>query len=166
MRAPKSTLMVAAVLGLLVGTAVAVTAQGEETAPQPPVEVTGVWCIGPAVAPAAWRNAVSMSDPRLQGQAYQTYQSDTYSELGIEVTSSTLSIVNEEGAWVSRRYRSTGTPADAVDTGDVFMREPTKDSSHSCRRTGRRLPRDSAEYPEDCTELRVSSSTAPEPTPE
>jgi hypothetical protein len=96
----------------------------QESAPQLPVEVTGVWCIGPAVADRAdaWRNAVSMSDPRLQGNAYQTYETRTYPG-GISLTSSTLSIVNEDGAWVSRRYRSTGTPAGVTDTGDVFIGE-------------------------------------------
>jgi hypothetical protein len=116
----------------------------KEPAPQPPAEFTGVWCIGPEVAPdrngtittielgddgltltrnqgGAWRNAVSMSDPRLQGDAYQTYETDTYDPPSIEVISSTLSIVNEEGAWVSRHYSSRGTPAGSTDTGNVFI---------------------------------------------
>jgi hypothetical protein len=95
----------------------------EEAAPQPPVEFTGVWCIGPPAADraSAWRNAVSMSDPRLQGDASQTYETHSYP--GISLISSTLSIVNEDGAWVSRRYRSTGTPAGDTDSGVVFIGE-------------------------------------------
>jgi hypothetical protein len=104
-------------------------APDEGAAPQPPVEFTGVWCLGPAVAPdragtmtsvavgdegipltrnrrGAWRNAVVMSDPRLQGDAYQTHETDTYS-MPVGATSpygliwSTHSIVNEDGAWVN-----------------------------------------------------------------
>jgi hypothetical protein len=107
-----------------------------------------VWCSGPAVAPdrngmsaslelgdeglrvarnrgGAWRNAVTMSDPRLRGDAYQTYESHEYVGTGIEVVASTLSIVNEDGAWVSRRCRGTGTGADATDSGSVFIGEGT-----------------------------------------
>jgi len=98
---------------------------GAETdaAPQPPVAFSGVWCIGPAVSDRSqtWRNAVAMSDPRLQGDAFQTYDSHLYP--GIQVVSSTLSIVNEDGAWVSRRYESTGTPAGDTDSGNVFIGE-------------------------------------------
>ena len=73
------------------------------------------------------------------------------------MTSSTLSIVNEEGAWVSRRYRSTGTPADAVDTGDVFIGEGAYEGLIAfMSEDGAPVDRPegiSAEY-EDCTELR------------
>lgn len=114
-----------------------------DAAPEPPVEFTGTWCIGPAVAPdragtettvevgdegmsltrnrgGAWRNTVTMSDPRLQGDAYQTYEGDTYSlpgtATGPGVIASTLSIVNEDGAWVSATYRATD--ADGTEKGD------------------------------------------------
>ncbi len=75
-----------------------------DDAQQPPVEFTGTWCVGPEVAPdragtettlevgdermtlrryrlGAWRNTVTMSDPRLQGDAYQTYENDRYARV-------------------------------------------------------------------------------------
>jgi hypothetical protein len=126
-----------------------VGAQDEGAAPQPPAEFTGIWCIGPEVAPdragtettlevgdgglvltrnrgGAWRNAVAMSDPRLQGDAYQTYETDSYAD-GPRVDSSTMSIVNEDGAWVARRYRTTGALAESTDTGTVFIGEGAYD---------------------------------------
>jgi hypothetical protein len=112
---------------------------------QPPAEFTGTWCIGSAVAPdragaettlevgdegtsltryqgGAWRNSVTMSDPRLQGDAYQTYESDTYST-GPSLVASTLSIVNADGAWVSTLYRETSGGADPGDTPNIFIGE-------------------------------------------
>jgi hypothetical protein len=99
-----------------------------DSAPQAPVEFTGTWCIGPAVSlegngtrttvdvgdelsvnrfrGGTWRNAVVMSDPRLQGDAYQTYEQDTYTS-GPAMIASTLSIVNDEGAWVAAEYHGT-----------------------------------------------------------
>jgi hypothetical protein len=119
-----------------------------QAAPQAPVAFTGVWCIGPPIAPdrngtfsridvgdgqsldrnrgGAWRNGVLMSDPRLQGDAYQTYESDDYltqgSATGPSIIASTLSIVNEDGAWVSTLYRATVDGADLGDAGtQVFV---------------------------------------------
>jgi hypothetical protein len=55
---------------------------------------------------------------------------DTAPEAPVEFTgvgcldiSSTMSIVNDDGAWVSRRYRSTGTLDEPTDTGNVFIGE-------------------------------------------
>jgi len=124
----------------------------EEAAPQPPTEFTGTACwYGPEVAPdragtettlevgdegvvltrlrrGAWQNHndVSMSDPRLQGIGYQTYESDAYampgSATGPIIDVQTLSIVNEDGAWVSTRYRATVDGSDtAIPAVDVFI---------------------------------------------
>jgi hypothetical protein len=65
-----------------------------------------------------------MSDPRLQGDAYQTYETDTYhaqgSESGPGVIAATLSIVTEDGAWVTRGGLR-GTLADGTDAGAIFV---------------------------------------------
>jgi hypothetical protein len=110
----------------------------QRAAPQPPVEFTGTWCVGPPVTPeragtnerlqigddglplvryrhGAWRNAVSMSDPRLQGDAYQTYETDNYSTLDIGVIALTSGIVNEDGAWTQRLYQGMDTLAPTPD---------------------------------------------------
>ena len=112
----------------------------DSAATQPPTEFTGVWCIGPEVAPdeprtstsvevggegviltqdrhGAWRNAVVMSDPRLQGDAYQTYEQDRYSS-GRSLTASTSSIVNEDGAWVNAEYLTSGGTGPHVFIGE------------------------------------------------
>jgi hypothetical protein len=113
-------------------------------APQPPTEFTGTWCIGPAVSlegngtsttvvvgdelsvnrfrGGTWRNAVVMSDPRLQGDAYQTYEQDTYTS-GPSVIASTLSIVNDDGAWVATTYRATADGSGPGDPNDLFVGE-------------------------------------------
>jgi hypothetical protein len=115
-----------------------------DAAPQPPTEFTGIWCIGPAVSVegngtstavkvadelsvnryrgGTWRNAVVMSDPRLQGDAYQTYEQDTYTS-GPSVIASTLSIVNDDGAWVATYYRATADGSEPGDTDDLFIGE-------------------------------------------
>jgi len=149
MRTTRSWVITAIAVGLLAGSAVTVSAQDEEAAPQPPVEFTGSWCIGPPVAPdragsettlevgdegmtltryrdGAWRNTVTMSDPRLQGDAFQTYESDRYTTPEAAwspgVIAATLSIVNEDGAWMSALYGATF--ADGTDMGsspNVFV---------------------------------------------
>jgi hypothetical protein len=142
-------LMAVLATGALVAGQSRFPATPEQATPEPPVAFTGVWCIGPPVAPdrngtqltlevgeeglrldryhdGAWRNAVvAMSDPRLDGDAYQTWESDTYDIPGIHgVIAATLSIVNEDGAWVAADYH--GTLDDGTEVGDsapVFVGE-------------------------------------------
>ena len=131
MRDPRSRSGSSAVLALalLAGSTVAATGQEEERAPQPPVEFTGRACGGPPVSPdrsgseeaveigyegmvltrsrgGAWRQSGTVSDPRLEGDWYHTYEADRYTlpngESGPYVAAWTFRIENAEGAWVSR----------------------------------------------------------------
>lgn len=147
MKAQRSITIVAIVTGLVAGSAAGAIAQ-DEVAPQPPTPFTAVWCIGPPVAydrdgtrttmvvgdgalhldryrRGAWRNAIVASDPRLQGDAYQTYESDTYDMAGIDaVAANTVSIVNDGGAWVAASYR--GSLDDGTEIGQrpaIFVGE-------------------------------------------
>jgi hypothetical protein len=142
MRKGRSRVIGLLVTGLLASSAVGVMAQEDDAAPQLPTEFTATWCIGPPVAfdrggstttvevgddvsvdryqGGAWRNAVVASDPRLQGDAYQTYEQDQYSN-GPLVIASTLSIVNEDGAWVAASYRASADGSDPGDPTGIFV---------------------------------------------
>lgn len=104
---------------------------------QPPVEFTGRIECGPPVHEGsseslnlgdeglvltrqrggAWRQTVTMSDRRLEGTVYHTFEADEYrvagAEEGVLVWAATLRIENEDGAWEDRSYGgsySDGTP--------------------------------------------------------
>src|SRR5688572_7043320 len=121
----KSTLATTIGVGVILGTALSVAAQ-DEAAPQPPVEVTGQVLCGPPVAAersgteskldvgedgtvlnryrnGAWRQTATVSDPRLAGSWYHTWENDAYvmpgSEVGPNVAAATWRIENDEGAW-------------------------------------------------------------------
>ena len=97
--------------------------------PQPPVEFTGRITNGPPVAPGragteetvdvgtdglvltrfrdgAWKQTVTMSDPRLEGTIYVTLEGDSYrvpgAETGPEIFAVSHRIENADGAWTSR----------------------------------------------------------------
>jgi hypothetical protein len=132
---------------------VTTTTQGEVAAPQTPVEFTGRIICGPPVSPdrggdsetldvgddgmvltryrgGAWRQTVTMTDPRLEGTVYETWESDTYAMQGAEegtgVWAATRRIENEAGAWEGRDYGgnfSDGTVIGAeagLETDDSF----------------------------------------------
>jgi hypothetical protein len=134
-----------------------------QAAPQPPVEFTGVWCIGPAVAPdrngkettielgdegpiltrfrgGAWRNAVVMSDPRLQGDAFQTYESDIYHERGVPtgpgLIAATLSIANDEGAWVTDGTGAMFPDGTEARSANVFVGQGAYDGLYAIMSEG------------------------------
>jgi len=121
----------------------AATAAKEAAAPGPPVEFTGRIICGPPVSPdrqgtdetldvgddgmtvtrfrgGAWRQTVTMSDPRLEGAVYHTYESDEYAapgaEAGPDVSAATHRIENEAGAWESRAIG--GAYADGTSIGN------------------------------------------------
>lgn len=97
-------------------------------APQLPVEFTGTIACGlPVRNPTeetldvgddgtvvtrnrdgAWRQTVTMSDPRLEGAVYHTYEADRYtmpgSESGPVLWAATRRIVNDSGAWETTSY--------------------------------------------------------------
>jgi hypothetical protein len=112
-------------LGLLVGAAVTTIGQ-EEAAPQPPAEFTGRVVCGPPIGPdgmgsettadigddglvltryrgGTWRQTIDVTDPRLEGDIYQRWESDGYAvpdgETGPTVAAMTWRIENDEGAW-------------------------------------------------------------------
>jgi hypothetical protein len=64
----------------------------------------------------AWEQAIEMTDPRLEGTVYHTYEWDAYAvgiDEGARVGAATHRIENDEGAWESRAYGGTfadGTP--------------------------------------------------------
>jgi hypothetical protein len=106
-------------------------------APQPPVEFTGYVNCGPSVRSdteenldvgddgivvtrnrgGAWQQTVTMSDPRLEGAIFHTYEADVYKAAGAadgpQVTGYTWRITNDGGTWESRNTSATfgdGTP--------------------------------------------------------
>lgn len=69
----------------------------------------------------AWQQIVEMSDPRLEGAVYQTWEADTYkanatADDGPQVTGYTRRITNDGGVWESRGQ--SGTFADGSSIGD------------------------------------------------
>jgi hypothetical protein len=111
------------------------------TAPQPPVEFTGTIACGPPVRNAteetldvgddgtvlvrnrngAWQQALTMSDPRLEGAIYNTYADDVYRAAGAgadgpTVTAYSWRITNDGGTWEARG--NTATFADGSSIGD------------------------------------------------
>jgi hypothetical protein len=119
------------------------TTQGEVAAPQPPVEFTGRIMCGPPVSSdragnsetfdvgdeglvltryrgGAWRQTVTMTDPRLEGTIHETWESDTYATQGADegtgIWASTHRIENEAGAWEGRGYG--GNFSDGTAIGD------------------------------------------------
>ncbi len=111
------TLGVLVAIGMLAGWSVAVVAQAESAAPQVPVDFTGHVVCGDQVRPftpgtgggdniivrtrrGAWHPSGTMSDPRLQGDCYISYDDDEYvSPAGSSMGTGTWRIENEEGAW-------------------------------------------------------------------
>ena len=95
---------------------------------EPPVEVTGRIMCGPPQRSTsnesldvgdeglvltrdrggAWRQTAKMSDPRLEGTVFQTYETDTYAmpgaKTGPSVWAATRRIENEAGAWETIGY--------------------------------------------------------------
>ena len=104
----------------------------EARVPAPPVEFTGTLACGPPVRSAtqetldvgddgmvlsmdrsgAWRQTVTMSDPRLEGSIHHTYESDVYRAAGANadgptVTAFTWRIRNDGGTWETRGNAAT-----------------------------------------------------------
>ena len=116
----RSIAVTALAMGLLVGSALAVSAQEEAVLPEPPVEFSGHIECGPEVrsgtsdmAPA-WQQPATMSDPRLEGTYYYSEAADPIVAAlpGIMVAAGTLRIENDEGAWQGSMvyaYLSDGT---------------------------------------------------------
>ena len=119
------------------------TTMGEVVAPHPPVEFTGRIMCGPPVSAdrggdsetlevgdeglvltryrgGAWRQTVTMTDPRLEGTIYETWESDTYATQGAGegtgIWASSHRIENEAGAWEGRGYG--GNFSDGTAIGD------------------------------------------------
>jgi hypothetical protein len=119
------------------------TPPGEVAVPQPPVEFTGRIMCGPPVSSdragnsetldvgdeglvltryrgGAWRQTVTMTDPRLEGTIYETWESDTYGTQGAGegtgIWASAHRIENEAGAWEGRGYG--GNFSDGTAIGD------------------------------------------------
>ncbi len=113
----------------------------EAREPVAPVEVTGTFVCGPPVRDAteealdvgdhgtvltrnrdgAWQQRVSMTDPRLEGSVYHTWEADTYRTAGAAddgptVTGYTWRITNDEGSWESRS--TDATFADGTSIGE------------------------------------------------
>jgi len=116
-------------------------APSQAGAPQPPVVFTGTIACGPPVRQpttetfvvgedgmeltrnrdGAWNQTVTMSDPRLEGAIYQTYEDDVYRAAGADadgprVIAYTWRITNDGGVWETRA--NTATFADGSQIGD------------------------------------------------
>lgn len=151
-RRTQAALAVLAVAMIGCGQASAGGTGGAGPTPLPPVEFTGRIICGPPVSPdrggdsetldvgdegmvltryrgGAWRQTVTMTDPRLEGTVYHTWESDTYAMQGAEegtgVWAATHRIENEAGAWEGRDYG--GNFSDGTAIGDEGGRE-TEDS--------------------------------------
>jgi hypothetical protein len=112
-----------------VGPSIADASPGAKAAAQAPTEFTGRISCGPPVSPdrggvsesvkvdgdgllltryrgGAWEQTVTMSDPRLEGTLYHTYESDTYAPTGTGkgpgMFAATHRIENDAGIWESR----------------------------------------------------------------
>lgn len=116
-------------------------APSDATAVLPPVEFTGTITCGPPVRNptqetldvgddgtivtryrgGAWQQSGSMTDPRLEGAIYHTYESDVYQAPegtgdGPGVAGHTVRITNDGGTWESRG--TSATFADGSPIGD------------------------------------------------
>jgi hypothetical protein len=115
-------------------------APSQAVVPQPPVEFTGTIACGPPVRSptnetldlddgtvvaryrqGAWQQTVSMSDSRLEGAIYNTWEADTYkadatADDGPQVTAYTWRITNDGGTWETRG--NTATFPDRSSIGD------------------------------------------------
>jgi hypothetical protein len=144
-------------------------APSQAVAPQPPVEFTGTIACGPPVRNptqetldvgddgtvlvrnrnGAWQQIATMSDPRLEGAIYQTWEADTYqaevtADGGPQVTGYTRRITNDEGTWESRGRTATfadgtpiGEPADVLVgaggyEGLIAIYEVTEERDQGC----------------------------------
>jgi len=117
-------------------------APSQAVAPQPPVEVTGTFACGPPVRTptsetfdvsdggtiltrnreGAWQQIVTMSDPRLEGAIYHTYEDDLYRVAGADADGPTVAaytwrITNDGGTWEARV--TSATFADGSQIGDA-----------------------------------------------
>ena len=124
MKGLRSRSMTAIALGLLAGSTIGVSAQEEEAEVSPPAEVSGHIDCGPEVRSGssdpevyplaegpliierthgyAWQPSATMSDPRLEGTYYISYDDDAYTYPGAtfdRLGTGTWRIENEEGAW-------------------------------------------------------------------
>jgi hypothetical protein len=113
------------------------THQEAGAAPQPPVEFTGLIECGSFVRQAteetldvddgivlarrrgaAYRQSVEMSDPRLEGTIYHTFEADTYilagAAQGPEVAAWTHRIENREGAWESHVVSASAADGSSI----------------------------------------------------
>lgn len=131
-----------------VGPSATATAQQEAAVPEPPVEFTGVLSCGPPVRDgseqsldvgdegmvltryrgSAWRQSVTMSDPRLEGIVHHTFEGDDYAmpaaDSGPGFWAATRRIENDDGAWEDQGYGgnfSDGTPIGGESTGEVWV---------------------------------------------
>jgi hypothetical protein len=121
-----------------------------DAAQQPPVEFTGRIVCGPPVRiqqedsiangvdgstlsrsrGGAWSQTVDMSDERLNGTVFHTFESDGYaipgSDTGPEMWSATRRIENEHGAWEGRAIGGNfydGTAIGSPDVPEVWIGE-------------------------------------------
>lgn len=73
----------------------------------------------------AWQQTVTMSDPRLEGTTYHTYETDSYGQAGpeaaVSVSAATRRIENEGGSWVSRWYEATDVDGKPLGNGPFVL---------------------------------------------
>ena len=150
MRTVASLVSTTVALALVASTTVATTSQ-EVTDPQPPVEFSGRVICGPPVSSdragteetlevgddamiltrardGAWRQSATVSDPRFEGDWYQTWEMDGYAlpgtEDGPEVQAWTWRVENDEGAWQSEVIEATFPDGSPIgDPAAVFIGE-------------------------------------------
>lgn len=143
MRAMRGAVTGLILAGMVMGSTATVSAQ-ERSAPQPPVEVNGRFTCGQPVGAdgwgdeemveladgnmvltryrgGTWHNSATVDDPRLEGDWYNTYESDTYAsaddETGPSVAAATWRVENDKGAWEGGQIELTladGTSAQTL----------------------------------------------------
>jgi hypothetical protein len=126
-----------------VGPSIAAASPAAGVVTQAPADVTGRIVCGPPVSPdrrgvsetlkvgedglmltryrgGAWIQKVTISDPRLEGTLYHTYESDSYVPTGTDkgpgMFAATHRIENDAGVWESRTIG--GTFADGTNIGE------------------------------------------------
>lgn len=134
---------------MLVGS-IAPTHAQDATTPQIPVEFNGRITCGPPVSAdragaeatlevggegmtvtrnrnGAWRQTATVTDPRLEGSWYHTWESDSYrmpeTEAGASVAAATWRVENDDGAWEGGHMELTLADGTAAPTLSVLVGE-------------------------------------------
>ena len=72
----------------------------------------------------AWQQTVTMTDPRLVGTTYHTYETDSYGPsggAGVSISAATRRIENDGGAWIGTWFEGTGDDGQPIGDGPFVL---------------------------------------------